>query len=250
MPLRNRLAAAVLFTLVATSASAAELVVSAAASLTNAFRAVAQSYEKMHPGNSVVLNFGASDVLMQQIVNGAPADVFASADQEAMNKAEAARVVAAGSRKDFAANGLVLIAPADSKLGLKSIQDLARPEVRRIAYGNPSSVPVGRYTRAALEAAGLWEPVAAKGVPAQNVRQSLDYVARGEVDAGFVFSTDAAVMPDKVKAIQTVPTRQPITYPVAITAQARQPALAASFVAFLSSPEAQEILARYGFRKP
>lgn len=236
--------------LAAPSAFAADLVVSAAASLTNAFRTLAAEYEKTHPDTKVVLNFGASDVLMQQIVKGAPADVFASADQAAMDRAVAEQVVQPASRKDFAANQIVLIVPADSKLGIGALRDLTRADVKRVAYGNPSSVPVGRYTRGALEAEHLWDAVAAKGVPAQNVRQSLDYVARGEVDAGFVFATDAAIMPDKVKVAVRVPNRTPVTYPIAVTTQTRQPAQAASFVQYVLSPAGQDVLARYGFQKP
>lgn len=232
------------------NASAGELVVSAAASLTNAFKTLAEQYEKGHPDTKVVLNFGASDVLMQQIVRGAPADVFASADQDAMNRAEAEKVIQPASRKDFAANQVVLIVPADSKLGIGALRDLTRADVKRVAYGNPSSVPVGRYTKGALEAENLWEAVSAKGVPAQNVRQSLDYVARGEVDAGFVFATDAAIMPDKVKVAVRVPNRTPVTYPIAITAQTRQPTQAASFVQYVLSPDGQAVLAKYGFQKP
>ncbi|MGO4763020.1 molybdate ABC transporter substrate-binding protein [Cupriavidus sp. 2KB_3] len=246
---RTVLAAALIFG-AAPSAFAADLVVSAAASLTNAFKTLAEQYEKGHPDTKIVLNFGASDVLMQQIVRGAPADVFASADQDAMNRAEAEKVIQPASRKDFAANQVVLIVPADSKLGIGALRDLTRTDVKRVAYGNPSSVPVGRYTKGALEAENLWEVVSAKGVPAQNVRQSLDYVARGEVDAGFVFATDAAVMPDKVKVAVRVPNRTPATYPIALTTQTRQPAQAASFVQYVLSPDGQAVLAKYGFQKP
>jgi molybdate transport system substrate-binding protein len=248
--LRRTVFAAALTFGAAPSAFAADLVVSAAASLTNAFKTLAEQYEKVHPDTKVVLNFGASDVLMQQIVRGAPADVFASADQDAMNKAEAEKVIQPASRKDFAANQVVLIVPADSKLGIGALRDLTRADVKRVAYGNPSSVPVGRYTKGALEAENLWEAVSAKGVPAQNVRQSLDYVARGEVDAGFVFATDAAIMPDKVKVAVRVPNRTPVTYPIAITTQTKQPTQAASFVQYVLSPDGQAVLAKYGFQKP
>jgi len=248
--LRRTVFAAALTFGAAPSAFAADLVVSAAASLTNAFKTLAEQYEKVHPDTKVVLNFGASDVLMQQIVRGAPADVFASADQDAMNKAEAERVIQPASRKDFAANQVVLIVPTDSKLGIGALRDLTRADVKRVAYGNPSSVPVGRYTKGALEAENLWEAVSAKGVPAQNVRQSLDYVARGEVDAGFVFATDAAIMPDKVKVAVRVPNRTPVTYPIAITTQTKQPTQAASFVQYVLSPDGQAVLAKYGFQKP
>ncbi|MGO4279367.1 molybdate ABC transporter substrate-binding protein [Cupriavidus sp. RAF20_2] len=248
--LRRTVFAAALTFGAAPSAFAADLVVSAAASLTNAFKTLAEQYEKVHPDTKVVLNFGASDVLMQQIVRGAPADVFASADQDAMNKAEAEKVIQPASRKDFAANQVVLIVPTDSKLGIGALRDLTRADVKRVAYGNPSSVPVGRYTKDALEAENLWEAVSAKGVPAQNVRQSLDYVARGEVDAGFVFATDAAIMPDKVKVAVRVPNRTPVTYPIAITTQTKQPTQAASFVQYVLSPDGQAVLAKYGFQKP
>ncbi|WP_241116800.1 molybdate ABC transporter substrate-binding protein [Achromobacter xylosoxidans] len=233
-----------------TSAHAGDLVVSAAASLTNAFKDVAQAYEKEHAGTKVILNFGASDVLLQQIVKGAPADVFASADQKAMDKAVEEKAVKPDTRIDFAANQVVLIVPTDSKANITALKDLTRGDIKRIAYGNPASVPVGRYTQGALQAAGLWDAVQAKSVLAQNVRQSLDYVSRGEVDAGFVFATDAAVMPDKVKVAVRVPSQTPVTYPIAVTARDDAAKEAQSFVAYVMSPAGQEILSRYGFQKP
>ncbi|HWX00212.1 molybdate ABC transporter substrate-binding protein [Collimonas sp.] len=232
------------------AAHAADLVVSAAASLTNAFKELGQSFEAQNPDTKVLFNFAASDVLLQQIIKGAPADVFASADQEAMNKAEAEKAVQPASRKNFANNQIVLIVPADSQLHITQLQDLTQAAVKRVAYGNPASVPVGRYTKAALEHANLWDAVAAKGVPAQNVRQSLDYVARGEVEAGFVFSTDAAVMPDKVKVAVRVPSQTPVSYPIAVTSDTKQTEMAAKFVAYVLSPVGQATLARYGFLKP
>lgn len=235
----------------ATAAQAhAELVVSAASSLTNAFRAVAQAWEAANPGMRVVLNFGASDVLMRQIVEGAPADVFASADQSAMDRAQAAGMLAAGSRRDFAGNTLVLVVPASVPSAVAGPADLRSDAVRRIAYGNPASVPVGRYAREALQEQGLWDAVQARGVPAQNVRQALDYVARGEVDAGIVFATDAAAMPTRVRVVATLPTRTPIAYPIAITARAAGNAAAARFTAFVGSAEGRRILARHGFSAP
>ncbi|AIY42342.1 Molybdenum ABC transporter [Collimonas arenae] len=229
---------------------AADLVVSAAASLTNAFKELGQSFEAQNPDTKVLLNFAASDVLLQQIIKGAPADVFASADQEAMNKAESEKAVQPASRKNFANNQIVLIVPADSTLPIAQLQDLTLPAVKRVAYGNPASVPVGRYTKAALEHVNLWDAVSAKGVPAQNVRQSLDYVARGEVEAGFVFSTDAAIMPDKVKVALRVPSQTPVSYPIAVTTNTKQAEMAAKFVAYVLSPTGQATLARYGFLKP
>ena len=144
----------------------------------------------------------------------------------------------------------MLITPADSTLGLKAPADLARPEVQKIAVGNPASVPVGRYTRGALEALKLWPVVEPKAVMAQSVRQALDYVARGEVEAGFVYATDAAIMRDKVKVAATVPTETPVTYPAAAVAGSAQPEVARKFLDFLATPSAQAVLARYGFGKP
>lgn len=232
------------------SAQAADLVVSAASSLTNAFQGVAKAYEAKHPGTRVVLNFAASDVLLQQIANGAPADVFASADQAAMDKAAAQEVIDKASRRNFAANELVLIVPMGSTLKLSSLKDLNLPAVKRIAYGDPDSVPVGRYTKGALEAAGLWQSVSAKAVLAQNVRQSLDYVARDEVEAGFVFATDAAIATDEVKVALRVPTTTPISYPIAVVADSKQVAEAQAFEAFVLSPEGQQLLSTSGFLKP
>ncbi|HGL4260332.1 molybdate ABC transporter substrate-binding protein [Burkholderia dolosa] len=229
--------------------AADELVVSAAASLTNAFKAVGDAYEKQHPGTKVLFNFGASDVLMQQIAKGAPADVFASADQKAMDRAVGEKVIVPGTRRDFAANSLVLIVPADSRSPAPtSLNDLTAPAVKRIAYGDPASVPVGRYTEGVLRAAGVWDAVSAKGVLAANVRQSLDYVARGEVDAGFVFGTDAAIMPGRVKVALTVPTQTAITYPIAVVKDSRHAAQAQSFIDFVASPQGQAVLSTFGFK--
>ncbi|APG03586.1 molybdate ABC transporter substrate-binding protein [Luteibacter rhizovicinus DSM 16549] len=231
-------------------AAAADLVVSAASSLTDAFQAVGKAYEGKHPGTHVLLNFAASDVLLRQIASGAPADVFASADQTAMDKAVEAKAIEPATRQDFASNRLVLIVPKGSKARVTSPVDLKADTIKRVAYGDPASVPVGRYTKAALEQQGLWDVVSAKGVLAQNVRQSLDYVARGEVDAGFVFATDASIVKDKVEVAATVPTPKPITYPIAVVAASKQAREAASFEAFVQSPEGRGILAGFGFQAP
>jgi molybdate transport system substrate-binding protein len=224
--------------------------VSAASSLTDAFRAVGAAYETAHPGTHVLLNFAASDVLLRQIAQGAPADVFASADQTAMDKAVAVGAIDTATRRDFASNPLVLVVPKDSGVRVAAPADLRQPEVRRVAYGDPASVPVGRYTQAALRQQGLWDAVSAKGVLAQNVRQSLDYVARGEVDAGFVFATDAAIMKERVSVVATVPTPPPIRYPIAVVAGSAHAADAASFAAFVESPAGLRILAGFGFQAP
>ena len=235
---------------VAGAAMAGDLVVSAASSLTNAFKDIAQSYEAQHPGTKVLLNFGASGALLQQMAKGAPVDVFASADQETMDKAQKEGLVHAADRKDFVRNQLVLIVPMDAKTVPAQLSDLAQSGFARVAIANPASVPVGRYAQTALEAAKLWPALQAKAVGTLNVRQSLDYVARGEVDAGFVYATDAALMKDKVKTVFDVPLDVAILYPIARTAASGNATEAAAFIAYVRSPAGQAILARYGFLKP
>ncbi len=249
MRLKTWLTAAVL---VAASglAHAGDVTVSAASSLTNAFKDIAQAYETAHPGTHVLLNFGASGALLQQIAKGAPVDVFASADRETMDMAVAQRLVTSNARRDFARNGLVLVVPRGSTLSMTRLRDLGQPSVRWIAIGNPASVPVGRYTRHALNAAKLWPTLSTKVITTQNVRQSLDYVARGEVDAGFVYATDAALMPGKVKVAFEVPLEVAIRYPIAPIADSANTAEANRFIAYVLSPAGQAILAKYGFRKP
>ena len=232
------------------SASATDITVSAAASLTNAFKEIGAAYEREHAGDKVQFNFAASDPLVQQIAKGAPVDVFASADQDAMDKADSLKLLAAGSRKNFASNSLVLITPLAATLPIKGIADLQQAAVTRVTMGNPASVPVGRYTRHALEQARLWAAVEPKAIFGTSVRQSLDYVARGEVDAGFVYATDAAVMKDKVKVIATVPTETPVSYPIAVIAAGPQAAAGRQFADYVLSSTGQAILAKYGFGRP
>ena len=227
---------------------AGELTVSAAASLTDAFKEIGRAFEAQNPDTDVRFNFGASDALVQQLAAGAPVDVLATADQESMDKAVAQKLIEPTTRKDFARNTLVTVVPADSKLVPEGLPDLERADVERIALGNPESVPVGRYARSALEEAGRWSAIEAKAIYTQNVRQALDYVARGEVDVAFVYATDAAIRKDRVRVAFTVPTEVPITYPIAVVAG--KSAEARRFLDYVSSPSGQAILARYGFLPP
>lgn len=241
---------ALVFATASSAALAGDLIVSAAASLTNAFKDVAQSYEAQYPGSKVLLNFGASGPLLQQMAKGAPADIFASADQETMDSAQKQNLVNAADRHDFARNSLVLIVPIDSKVAMANLEDLGHADIKRVAVGNPASVPVGRYAQKALEAAKLWPVVQAKAIMTQSVRQSLDYVARGEVEAGFVYATDAAIMKDKVKVAYSVPLDVSISYPIAKTANSANAQEAQRFIAYTLSPAGQGILGKYGFLKP
>jgi molybdate transport system substrate-binding protein len=227
-------------------AQAQQLTVSAAASLTEAFKAIGARFEAKHPGMQIRFNFAASGALLQQIANGAPVDVFASADPETMDRGAALWL--AGTRRDFAANALVLVTPPDALT--QRVSDLALPTVRRIAIGKPASVPAGRYAQQVLAARQLWDPLQPKLVLADNVRQVLDYVARGEVEAGFVYRSDAALLPGKLRVAGVATGHTPIRYPVAVVKDSRQPRLARDFVAFLAGAEAQALLRQAGFDSP
>ncbi len=231
-------------------AVAADLTVSAASSLTNAFQEIAKSYEARHVGTKVALNFASSGALLQQIAKGAPVDVFSSADEVTMDQAQQQALVIASERHNIVRNALVVIAPVHSKIPLKRLDDLSAPVIKRVAIGNVDSVPAGRYAKRALEAAGLWSTVHAKAITTQNVRQSLDYVARGEVDAGFVYATDAALRSNEVKVAFDVQLDPPIRYAAATVSASSKREEAGRFIHYLLSPAAQAIFARYGFRAP
>ena len=171
------------------------------------------------------LNFAASDVLLKQIEQGAPADVFASADEITMDRAAQSERHRPSTRKDFAANTLVLIVGVGATCRHGS-QDIAGGDYTHIAIGNPDSVPAGRYAKEALTSAKLWDKLQPQIVPTQNVRQALDYVARGEAQAGFVYATDAETQKEKVHVAMTVPTSTPVRYPIAVTANRSMPTCA------------------------
>ena len=228
-------------------AAAAEMTVSAAASLTNAFTELAALFEKKHAGLTVHVNFAASNPLLRQLQEGAPVDVFASADQATMDKAVAAGVVTPASRRNFARNDLVLVAPKAATVPA-GLGDLGN--CRKIALGNPESVPAGRYAREALTTAGLWDVLHPKYIFGNSVRQVLDYVARGEVDAGFVYRTDALQFADKVDVIMNAEGHEPVSYPIAVATTGSNAVMGQTFLDFVLSPEGQAVLAGYGFSGP
>ena len=226
------------------------LVISAAASLTNAFQSMGKAFEAAVPGAKLTFNFAASGPLLAQIQHGAPVDVFASADEETMNRAASARLLADGTRFDFAQNTLVLVVPTSAAtLPARTLQDLTGPAYKRIAVGTPTSVPAGRYTMESVQQAGLATQLRSKWIYGESVRQVLNYVARGEVDAGFVYGTDAAIERDKIRVMFDVPTPVPVRYPIAQVATSRNAGLGKSFVAFVRSLQGQAILAEFGFSR-
>jgi molybdate transport system substrate-binding protein len=235
------------FCLCNSGAHAADIIVSAAASLTNAFREVGKIFEAAHAGDRIVFNFASSDVLLSQIAKGAPVDVFATADMESMDRAEKQGLLADGSRQNLLGNRLVLIFPASASTTTGGLARLEQAAVRRIAIGNPASVPAGRYAREVLQGAGLWSKLQTKLIFAQNVRQALDYVAREEVDAGLVYATDAAIMAGKVRVAGEIATAKPIVYPIALIKGTRNRALAETFLTFLRSTLVRAVFERHGF---
>src|SRR5262249_4114012 len=154
----------------------------AAASLTESLQEIAAAYERTS-GVKVVFNFGASSTLARQIEEGAPADIFFSADDARMNGLEAKRLIVKQTGRDGLCNTVVIVVPVDGGVTVRSPADLARPEVRRVALGNPQAVPIGVYARAYLEGLGLWQAVSKKIVPTENVRAALAAVKSGDADA-------------------------------------------------------------------
>jgi molybdate transport system substrate-binding protein len=226
------------------------LTVSAAASLRNAFSELAPKFEAGKSGVTLRFNFAASGVLMQQLVQGAPVDVFASADQATVTRGIERKLFDVDSQRDFARNTLVLVVPAQGGPDIRTLADLALPGVKRISIGKAATVPAGRYTREALESARLWSVLESRFVWADSVRQVLDYVARGEVDAGFIYRSDAALGGDKVRVVLAASGHTLVSYPAIVVSDSRHKALARDFIAFLSTPPAQEVLARHGFGRP
>lgn len=247
---RARLLALALILGLARAATAQEITVSAAVSLHDALRDIGTAYRAAHPGRRIAFNFAGSGALLAQIAHGAPVDVFASADVETMDRAQAQELIATDTRINFAANELVLVSPRSSLASLKTLADLTGAGVRRIAVGNPGGVPAGRYAQGALQRAGLWEVLTPKLVFAEDVRQSLNYVSRAEVDAGFVYRTDALLVTRKVRIDFAVVTTGAVVYPIARVAVSRNVAAADAFIAFAISAQGQAVLARHGFKRP
>jgi molybdate transport system substrate-binding protein len=225
-----------------------QLLVFAAASLTNVLGELAQAWEKSG-GVPVKLSFAASSVLARQIEAGGNADLFISADQEWMDYLQSRNLIAQSTRVNLVGNRLVLIAPADSRIELEIKRgfDLTGAlNGGRLSTGDPDTVPVGRYARSALISLGVWDQVADRLVRADNVRSAMTFVARGETPLGIVYATDAQI-DQKVRVVGTFPdsTHAPITYPAAATANAGRDA--AAFIIFLRGSEAAPVWKKFGF---
>ena len=228
----------------------AAITISAAISLKNAFEEIGKLYESQNKDSKVLFNFGASGDLMAQIKGGAPVDVFASAALKDMDELDKAGFVVQDTKANFVANTVVLIVPSSSKIALTSFEDLKKAEIKKIAVGNPKTVPVGRYSDETFQYYKISDMIQPKLVFAENVRQVLDYVVRGEVDAGVVYSTDAMVKQQEVRIIMAAPeaSHKPIIYPIAVVKGTKNEKAAKGFIALVTSDEGRKILSKYGFK--
>jgi molybdate transport system substrate-binding protein len=224
-----------------------ELAVFAAASLTDALEEIAAAWEKAG-GDKIVLNLGASSTLARQIDEGAPADLFLSADEAKMDSLEKKKLLLPGTRKSLLSNTLVIVVPSDSTLRISRPQDLAGPAVRSLALAEPQSVPAGIYAKEYLRKVGLWSKVIDRVVPTENVRAALAAVESGNVDAGVVYRTDAGIS-KRVKIAWEVPRDEgpAISYPFAVLAESERPEAARKLLAFLESPPSLAVFRKYGF---
>jgi molybdate transport system substrate-binding protein len=238
--------------LAATGASAQDVTLSVAVSLKEVTEELGRTFMTARPGVTLRYNFGASGDLQKQIEAGAPVDVFLSAAQRQMDELEKQNLIVGASRRAFARNALTVIKPADSRVDITKPADLLEARVGRIVIGSPKSVPAGQYAEESLRALGLWDRLQPKLVFAENVRQALDYVARGEVDAGFVYTTDVASRAQGVKEAFRPPddSYRPVIYPGAVVRASKQAAIAQAFLDLLSSPQGRSVLSRFGFQPP
>ncbi len=232
-------------------ARAETVTVSAAISMKEALEDVAGAYER-ETGDKLELSLGSSGQLMAQVERGAPVDVFVSAADEQMDRLSSAKLIADETRAVVAGNRLVLVAPADSAYAPASFRDLGDRRLKRISIGHPQTVPAGAYAAQVLAKLGLSEAVRGRLVYGANVRQVLNYVERGEADAGIVYRTDASSSGARVRVIETADPswHEPIRYAAAVVSATKKRGAAERFVRFLGGRGAQEILSRRGFEPP
>ena len=227
--------------------SGEELVIFGAMSLTNALTEVSERFGAAQ-NVRVYCNFAGSSTLQRQIEKGAPADIFISASPKQMDALQRNGLLHEDSRRAILHNRLVLVAPINSSLSMVDVGMLAQDSIRRIAIGEPNSVPAGIYGREALTHLGIWDAIQPKLIPSADVRSTLAYVGSGEVDAGVVYQTDAAIS-RKVRIIYQFPdsTHSPIVYPAAVLRNTGHKALAQAFLDYLQTAEAAALFEKYGF---
>ncbi len=229
---------------------AAAITVFAASSLTDGLREVAARYEQ-RSGGPVRLSFGSSTILARQIREGAPADLFFSADQASLAMLAREGLIVPGSATNLLSNRLAIFLPAANPRPLESARELLEPAFKRIALGDPAAVPAGVYTRRYLEAIGIWQELQPKAVATESARAVLALLEAGEVDAAILYRTDASVSRKSRLALEITDARAPaISYPAALLKASRTSGAARSFLEFLGSDEARLIFQRFGFLAP
>ncbi|MFN6564358.1 MAG: molybdate ABC transporter substrate-binding protein [Nostoc sp. ChiSLP01] len=226
------------------------ILVSAAASLKDAMEEIKPLYQQSKSNVNITYNFGASGALQQQIEQGAPADIFISAGKKQVDALEQKGLLLPGSRTNLANNRLVLVVAQDV-VGVTSFYKLTDEKIKKIAIGEPRSVPAGQYGEQVLKKLKLYDRLKPKLVFANNVRQVLAAVETGNAQAGLVYATDAKIS-NKVKVVVAADEKfhSPIVYPMAVLKSSKNPAAAKEFVEFLSSAQAKDILKKYGFLVP
>ncbi len=231
-----------------TAGEVQELTASAASSLKGAFTEIGAAFDQANNAKTT-FNFDASGTLQKQIEGGAPVDVFASAAPKQINNLLEKSLVDEASIKNFASNEIVLVVPADSTLGITSFEDLTKAEVEKVTYGDPAAAPHGVAAEEILNKLGLFDQVKPKVIYAANVSQALEYVARGEVDAGIIFATEAKAGGDKVKIVATSDPiwHSQIVYPIAIVSASKAKSVGQAFIDFVMSESGQSILQKFGF---
>ena len=245
---RRRLSAFVFALSFATLSSlAAELNVFAAASLSDALTEIARTYEATS-GDKLRLNLAASSLLARQIKEGAPADLFFSADEARMDDLAQSGLIATDTRRSLFSNTLVIVVSLENGAAVATPRDLANNVISRIALAEPHTVPAGVYAKDYLQRIDLWKNVSSKIIATENVRACLAAVESGNVDAGIVYKTDALIS-RKVKIAVEIPADEgpKISYPLAVVKDSKNREAALKFAAYLASPEARAVFAKHGF---
>ena len=233
-----------------TNSQTVELTVSAAASMQDALSEVAKAYQAEYPNTKITYNFASSGTLTQQIKQGAPVDIFISANEKFMDELEKKKLLISKTRKDFLKNNVVLIVPKKDNINnISNFQQLTNSNIKRFSIGEPESVPAGQYAKQVLDNLEIYDQIKPKTVFAKNVRQVLSYVESGNVDAGIVYATDAKIS-NKVIVVATASenNHKPIIYPVAAIKRSKNPEAASYFIQFLFNDSAKNTFNKYGFQ--
>lgn len=224
------------------------LTISAAASLKEVMTDIKSEYEKTYPSDKIIFNFGGSGALQKQIENGAPVDIFISAATKQMNELVNKNLILPNSNFILLENSIVLIKPKNSKLKVSSFNDLIKPEVKKIAIGEISSVPVGQYSMEIFSNLKINEKVSNKLIYGKDVLSVLSWVESDNVDLGIVYKTDA-ISSTKVIIIANAPanSHKPVEYPIGIVKSSKNIGKSQQFIKFLKSNKAKALFKKYGF---